>query len=349
MRAASAPAGAWARSFQERASRPPSGIESSQAGGGGTWRVGRERAKVMSRSDCSMIVSTASQTGMTMIIRRIRPITATAGPRRPPSRAWSLWNSGQVATTMVTAQMPGPMKGRTTQTLPSRSPVIARIPITFRGRLVTGIAMAFSGRGPARQSSGTGTTGADETKVRRGPGPWGMTGPVRTPGAIEAEVDEVQAWVRRVLPGGGRGLRVLEVGCGPGVLAERLTRDGVQLTAIDVSEEQVAQARARGVPAISSDFLSFEAPPFDVVLFTRSLHHIAPLEAGIAKIRALVRPGGLVVADEFAHDEIDAVTAAWFWDAQAVLERCGALAPDVPRRHHGHGHGGHGEHHGHRR
>ena len=165
---------------------------------------------------------------------------------------------------------------------------------------------------------------------------------MRTPGAIEAEVDEVEAWVRRELPGGGRGLRVLEVGCGPGVLAERLIREGVQLTAIDASEEQVAEARARDVPAIVSDFLAFEGPPFDAVLFTRSLHHIAPLEAGIAKIRALVRPGGLVVADEFAHDEIDAVTAAWFWDLQAVLETCGALAPDVPRRHHGHGqHRGH--------
>lgn len=168
---------------------------------------------------------------------------------------------------------------------------------------------------------------------------------MRTAGAIEAEVDEVQGWVRRVLPGGGRGLRVLEVGCGPGVLADRLQRDGVELTAIDASEEQVAEARARGVPAIVSDFLAFEAPPFDAVLFTRSLHHIAPLEAGIAKIRALVRPGGLVVADEFAHDEIDASTAAWFWDLQAVLETCGALAADVPRRHHGHGRDhGHGRH-----
>jgi SAM-dependent methyltransferase len=101
---------------------------------------------------------------------------------------------------------------------------------------------------------------------------------------------------------------------------------------------------------VVSDFLAFEAEPFDALLFTRSLHHISPLEAGLAKIRSLLRPGGLVVADEFVHDEIDAVTAAWFWDVQAVLERCGALAPDVPRRHHGHGghHGhGHGKHHRH--
>ena len=159
---------------------------------------------------------------------------------------------------------------------------------------------------------------------------------MRTPGAIEAEVDEVQAWVERLLPEGGRGLRVLEVGCGAGVLAQRLLRAGVELTAIDVSEEQVEEARARGVPAIVSDFLAFHAAPFDAVLFTRSLHHIAPLDAGIAKIRVLVRPGGLLVADEFAHEEIDAATAAWFWDLQAVLETAGVLAPDTPRRHNGH-------------
>src|SRR5262249_45959315 len=196
------------------------------------------------------------------------------------------------------------------------SPLIARIPITVRGRLLlTGIAMAFSRACAARQSRGTGPPGADETKdqPRLPPGRGSDRSVrydrrVRTPGAIEAEVDEVESWRRGVLPGGGRGLRVLEVGCGPGVLAERMIRDGVQLTAIDLSEEQVAEARARGVPAIASDFLAFQAAPFDAVLFTRSLHHISPLETGIAKIRTLVRRGGLLLADEFAHEEIDAVT-----------------------------------------
>jgi len=169
-----------------------------------------------------------------------------------------------------------------------------------------------------------------------------MTPDVHTPGAVEAEVQEVEDWVKSALPSHGRGLRVLEVGCGPGHLAARLQADGVRLTAIDVSEEQVAAARERGIAAVLSDFLEFEAEPFDALLFTRSLHHICPLEAGIAKIRKLVRPGGLVLADEFAHDEVDSVTAAWFWDLQAVLEECGALAPDTPRG--GHHHRRHGVH-----
>jgi SAM-dependent methyltransferase len=159
---------------------------------------------------------------------------------------------------------------------------------------------------------------------------------MHTPGAIEADVEEVLGWVRAVLPGQGRGLRVLEVGCGPGVLASKLLGAGVHLTAIDVSEEEVRAARERGVPAIASDFLAFEsAEPFDALLFTRSFHHLSPLSAAVRKIGTLLAPGGLVVADEFAHDEIDAATAAWFFDLQAVLEESGVLAPDRPR-HHGH-------------
>jgi SAM-dependent methyltransferase len=155
-------------------------------------------------------------------------------------------------------------------------------------------------------------------------------------------VDEVLGWVHASVPSAGRGLRVLEVGCGPGDLAARLLEEGILVTAIDVSEEQVLSARRKGVPAIQSDFLSFDEQGFDVVLFTRSLHHIWPLEAAIRKIRSLLRPGGWVLADEFAVDEIDATTAAWFWDLQAVLEESGALAPDVPRHRHGASHRHHG-------
>ena len=170
---------------------------------------------------------------------------------------------------------------------------------------------------------------------------------MHTPGAIAAEIEEVAGWIQGQLPGRGRGLRVLEVGCGPGHLAARLLRDGVAVTAIDASEEQVAKARELGVAAIVSDFLAFEGEPFDALLFTRSLHHLWPLEAALGKIRALAAPGGLILADEFAHDRIDAPTAAWFWDLQAVLEEGGVLAPDVPRHphhpDHRHGHRPRGE------
>jgi len=158
---------------------------------------------------------------------------------------------------------------------------------------------------------------------------------VHAPGAIDAEVEEVLDWIRAVLPE-RPGLRILEVGCGPGHLARRLLDAGAQVTAIDVDVDQAQAARGRGVPAIASDFLAFEGSGFDALLFTRSLHHISPLTGAIEKMRALLRPGGLILADEFAHEQMNAATAAWFWDLQAVLEEAGALAPDPGQRHHHH-------------
>jgi SAM-dependent methyltransferase len=156
---------------------------------------------------------------------------------------------------------------------------------------------------------------------------------MRTPAAIDVETQEVLSWVKGALPAGGRGLRVLEVGCGPGYLAARLDREGLEVTAIDSSEEQVALARENGVSAVACDFLSFEGNGFDVLLFTRSLHHLSPLPEAMRKIRGLLKPGGWILADEFAHEAMNRATAAWFWDLQAVMEASGTLAPDVPRRH----------------
>ncbi len=157
---------------------------------------------------------------------------------------------------------------------------------------------------------------------------------MRIPAAIDAETDEVLGWVLDILPARGKGLRVLEVGCGPGHLAARLVERGVDVVAIDPSEKQVNLAQEHGVSALRSDFLSFGAERFDALLFTRSLHHISPLPEAIRKMRSLLRPGGWILADEFAHEEMNPATAAWFWDLQAVLELSGALAPDTSRRHH---------------
>ena len=166
---------------------------------------------------------------------------------------------------------------------------------------------------------------------------------MRIPAAIDVETQEVLDWALGLLPARGKGLRVLEVGCGPGHLAASLMERGMEVVAIDSSEEQVNLARERGVSALSCDFLSFDAESFDALLFTRSLHHIVPLPEAIRKTRSLLKPGGWILADEFAHDEMTPATAAWFWDLQAVLELSGALAPDTPRRHNHHHHHHHRE------
>ena len=76
---------------------------------------------------------------------------------------------------------------------------------------------------------------------------------------------------------------VLEVGCGTGVMAERInTLPGVTLVAIDYSERFVEMAKARGVDARQGDicYLPFEDDTFDVVYAGWMLYHVRDLDRG---------------------------------------------------------------------
>jgi phosphinothricin acetyltransferase len=132
---------------------------------------------------------------------------------------------------------------------------------------------------------------------------------------------------------GTRSRRVLEVGCGDGALAARLSGLGHDITAIDVSSEAVETAKGRGVAAVQADFRTYESGRYDVVLFTRSLHHIHPLQTAVDRAWQLLEPGGLLVADDFAHDQADRATAAFFYDAEALL-RAGGLIREDHQHHH---------------
>src|SRR5207253_10746950 len=59
-----------------------------------------------------------------------------------------------------------------------------------------------------------------------------------------------------------------------------------------------------------SEFLDYRGGPFDVVLFTRSLHHM-PLDAALDRAEALLAHGGILVTEEFAYERADAATARY--------------------------------------
>ncbi len=103
--------------------------------------------------------------------------------------------------------------------------------------------------------------------------------------------------VDHCLPGRG-----LDVGCGTGVLAQRLAQRGFAMTGIDPSEGMLEIMRRRtdqvaGVQG-SATALPFEADSFDLVLTVAVMHHIADpddVRASIAEMLRVVRPGGTVL------------------------------------------------------
>ena len=104
------------------------------------------------------------------------------------------------------------------------------------------------------------------------------------------------------------GLRVLDIGCGGGLLCEPLTRLGAQVTGIDAAEPNVAAAarhaaeagldidyRHTTAEALAAETLAADGTHFDLVLNMEVVEHVADVAAFLQASAALAAPGGAMV------------------------------------------------------
>lgn len=99
------------------------------------------------------------------------------------------------------------------------------------------------------------------------------------------------------------GARVLDVGCGGGLLAEGLARAGAAVTAIDLSPSMIEVARLHALSdrlqidyrvAAVGELAATEAGRFDVVACMEMLEHVPDPAGVVVELARLVRPGGSV-------------------------------------------------------
>ncbi len=99
------------------------------------------------------------------------------------------------------------------------------------------------------------------------------------------------------------GLELADIGCGGGLLAEPMARLGAAVTAIDAGAETVEVARLHagqaGLPVdyrcATAEHLAATGATFDVVTALEIVEHVADVDAFLAALAALVRPGGALV------------------------------------------------------
>ena len=101
-----------------------------------------------------------------------------------------------------------------------------------------------------------------------------------------------------------KGLRLLDIGCGGGLLSEPMARLGATVTGVDASARNIGIAAAHAAQTgIEIDYragtveelVADGEPPFDAVLNCEVVEHVADVELFLQSCAALVRPGGLMV------------------------------------------------------
>jgi len=124
--------------------------------------------------------------------------------------------------------------------------------------------------------------------------------------------------------------RVLEIGCGPvGDLTSAIAAAGYEIVAVDPLAPE--GPRFRRIP-----FEDFTDPgPFDAVVASLSMHHMADLTRTAAAIVDLLVPGGRFILEEWDRERLlDAATARWYFHQRHAAAATGlptAHAPLPPR------------------
>ena len=100
------------------------------------------------------------------------------------------------------------------------------------------------------------------------------------------------------------GLRLLDIGCGGGLLCEPMTRLGFQVTGVDASARNIGTAGTHAAEhgleidyraSTAEDLLAQGTAPFDVILNMEVIEHVADPGEYLRSCGRLLAPGGLMI------------------------------------------------------
>jgi ubiquinone/menaquinone biosynthesis C-methylase UbiE len=117
-----------------------------------------------------------------------------------------------------------------------------------------------------------------------------------TPGGYHDLLDELESdFVRRY----GAGRDVLEVGCGTGLVLQRIAAFARTARGVDLSPGMLAHARRRGLDVCegSATELPFPDDAFDVTCSFKVLAHVPDVARALAEMARVTRPGGHLLAE----------------------------------------------------
>jgi len=140
---------------------------------------------------------------------------------------------------------------------------------------------------------------------------WDERGPMATlhkfnPVRLVYIRDQAAAHFNRDLKAAGclAGLRILDIGCGGGILSEPLTRLGASMVGADPAAANIEVARGHAAQgglsvdyrATTAEALADSGERFDIVLAMEVVEHVADVDLFVRRCGEMVAPGGMMIA-----------------------------------------------------
>jgi SAM-dependent methyltransferase len=157
----------------------------------------------------------------------------------------------------------------------------------------------------------------------------------RAPYLVRLTFGHAHSLIRQFLP--PEPATILDVGSGTGFLSLEMAREGHRVVALDEDDEaiELATTSLRSDPQVGDlvtyhrhDVADWTAPPasFDVVVISRTLHHLRDPSEVLADIHHWLRPHGRLICLDFAYDRFDRRAGRWMASVRSLLESVGAYA-----------------------
>jgi 2-polyprenyl-6-hydroxyphenyl methylase / 3-demethylubiquinone-9 3-methyltransferase len=100
-----------------------------------------------------------------------------------------------------------------------------------------------------------------------------------------------------------KGLKLLDIGCGGGLIAEAMARLGAEVTAIDATEKNILTAQAHlhksglnvNYRFATAEELAAEGSQFDIVLALEVIEHVSDVDFFLKQLATLTNPNGVLI------------------------------------------------------